>query len=62
MAKNALGTLWPSKTLNLREPRLAQPGGDVPKLPKVKMKTPKPSKLVGLPKLGGQRFKRFGAL
>ena len=65
MAKNPLGTLWPSKTLALREPRLAQPGSEVPKIPKAaKPKSMKPPKMVGLAKLAkpAAPFKRFGTL
>ena len=63
MAKNALSTLWPSKTLGLREPRLAQGGSTMPKVPKVKVPKPKATKMVGLNKLSAAApFKRFGAL
>jgi len=61
MAKNPLGTLWPSKTLNLREARLGQPGADVPKLPKQpKVKTPKVKMALGSNKVS--RLKGFSAL
>jgi len=63
MAKGALGTLWPTGTLNLREPRLAPSANrDVARIPKPKVKVPKPPKMVGTPQLKAGGFKRLGAL